>query len=250
MSTPLVEMRGVGKHFGGVRAVEDVDLELNAGEVLGLVGHNGAGKSTLMRTLSGADPLDEGEIRIDGAPILIKSPRDARAFGIETVYQDLALADNLDAAANLFLGREPTRHGLLDEPRMEAEAREVLGRVNPAFDAFRTPVRALSGGERQAIAIARALRFRARVLILDEPTASLGTAETSMVHQVIRRLRDEGLAIVVVSHDLHGLLELADMLAVLRGGQLVATATCQETTREDVILWMLGKSTSGDGVYN
>ncbi len=241
MTLPLVEMRGVGRHFGGVRAVEGVDLSLAAGEILGLVGHNGAGKSTLMRGLSGADPFDEGEVRIEGAPARIRTPRDARRLGIETVYQDLALADNLDAVANLFLGREPTHHGLLDEAGMEAQARKVLARVNPDFDALRVPVRSLSGGQRQAVAIARALRFRARLLILDEPTASLGPAETAMVHTVVRRLRDEGLAIVVVSHDLHDLLELADRVAVLRTGRLVAAAPREGTSRDQIVRWMLGE---------
>lgn len=242
MSGALVEMCGVGKHFGGVHAVTGVDLRLAAGHIIGLVGHNGAGKSSLMRTLSGADPLDEGEIRMDGVHVRITCPRDARNLGIETVYQDLALADNLDAVANLFLGREPTRYGLLDEPRMEAEAREILARVIPAFDALHTPVRTLSGGQRQAVAIARALRFRARVLILDEPTASLGPAETRMVDEIVRRLRDEGLAIIVVSHDIHGLLELADSVAVLRKGRLVAAAPCDRTHRAEVVRWMLGES--------
>ena len=193
--THLVDMRGVSKAFGGVHAVEDVDFRLDRGEVVGLLGHNGAGKSTLMALLSGALVLDSGTISIDGTPVRIASPRDARAAGIEALYQDLALADNLPAAANLFLGRElRTRLGLLDEAAMERHTRDVVHRVNPRFDDFRSPVKHLSGGQRQSIAIGRAIHFDASVLILDEPTAALGPQETRQVGELITRLRDQASA--------------------------------------------------------
>ncbi len=235
-SEPRVELRGVHKRFGGVHAVEDVTLELHAGEVVGLVGHNGAGKSTLMRTLSGADPLDSGEIRIDGRPVRIRDPRDARTLGIETLYQDLALAENLDVPANLFLGRERlTRWGTLDDNAMEREAREVMTRLNPEFHGLDMPVAQLSGGERQCVAIARAIRFEPRVLIMDEPTAALGPAETAQVARIIGELRSRGLGIFLVSHDLHDVFELADRICVMRGGRLAATRRVSETTREEVL---------------
>ena len=236
----IVSLRGLSKAFGGVHAVEGVDLDVYAGEVLGLLGHNGAGKTTLVQMLSGALPADTGEIRVEGRPVRIRSPKDARALGIETVYQDLALADNLDATANLFLGRElRTRWGGLDERAMERAARDTLGRVQPHFQAFRTPVANLSGGQRQSIAIARAIHFDARLLILDEPTAALGPAETAAVAEWIRRLADEGLALVVVSHDLHGVFELADRFAVMRAGRLVATGRRDEVSREQLLAWII-----------
>jgi D-xylose transport system ATP-binding protein len=241
MSRPLVEMRGIQKRFGGVRAVDGADLALRAGEVLGLLGHNGAGKSTLLQGLSGALPVDAGEILLEGRAVRIRSPRDARALGIETLYQDLALAENLDATANLFLGRElTTRLGLLDEEAMERAARDVVRRLEPAFERFGVPVRSLSGGERQLVAIARAVLFRARVLILDEPTAALGPAEARAVGELVRRLRDEGLALLVVSHDLHDVFELADRVAVMQRGRVVAERLRSETTREEVLALVVG----------
>ncbi len=231
---------GLGKHFGGVHAVADVDLELRAGEIQGLVGANGAGKSTLLRCLAGAHPADAGRIEIDGREVRLRTPRDAQALGIETVYQDLALADHLDAVANLFLGRELTRFGLLDEGRMEREAREVVAQVNPAVTAFRSPVHDLSGGQRQAVAMARALRFDARVLLLDEPTAALGPGETAAVLDLLRDLRARGLAVLVVSHDLGAVLELADRITVMRTGRVVARLAHGEATAETVLGHMLG----------
>jgi len=231
-----VEFRGVSKRFGGVRAVEDVSLDLDAGEVVGVLGHNGAGKSTLMRTLSGADPLDRGEILLDGRPVRIRSPRDARALGIETLYQDLALAENLPVPANLFLGRERlTRWGSLDDNAMEREARELIARLNPEFRNLAAPVARLSGGERQCVAIARAICFDARILIMDEPTAALGPAETEQVAEVVRELKGRGLGLFLVSHDLNDVFELADRIYVMRAGRLVATRRVSETTREEVL---------------
>jgi D-xylose transport system ATP-binding protein len=243
-----VEMRGVHKRFGGVRAVDGASLELWPGEVVGLLGHNGAGKSTLIKLLSGALALDAGEIRIDGAPVWIQGPRDARRRGIETLYQDLALADNLDVAANLFLGREiATRWGGLDERAMERAARDVLGRLNPEFRGFGLPVRHLSGGQRQCVAIARAIHFEARVLILDEPTASLGPQETALVAGVIRRLRSEGIGILLVSHDLHDVFDLSDRIVVMKNGRIVGGGRTPELTRERALeLIIVGDTRTAD----
>ena len=239
-------MRGVSKSFGGVRAVEKADLHVAMGEVVGLLGHNGAGKSTLMALLAGALRADEGEIRIDGEPIRLGSPREARALGIETLYQDLALADNLPAAANLFLGRERTSaFGLLDEAAMERITREVVQRVNPRFCDFRSPVRLLSGGERQQVALARAIHFDARVLILDEPTAALGPEETAQVGGIVRRLRDQGLAIVLVSHDLHDVFALSDRLVVMRGGRVVASRPKAETRPDELLELIISGAPAG-----
>jgi D-xylose transport system ATP-binding protein len=241
VTAPRVELRGVEKRFGGVRAVADVSLGLAAGEVLGLLGHNGAGKSTLVRGLSGAAPFDAGEVLVDGRPGRIDGPHAARALGIETVYQDLALAENLDATANLFLGRElTTRLGLLDEEAMERAARNVIARLQPRFDRFGEPVRSLSGGERQLLALARAVHFEARVLILDEPTAALGPAETRVVVEQVRRLRAEGLAILIVSHDLHDVLALADRVAVMRGGRIVGCRRAAGLGAEEVVALIVG----------
>ena len=238
--TTLVEMLRVGKRFGGVRAVEDVSIDLRRGEVVGLLGHNGAGKTTLMKTLSGAQPLDTGEIRIDGARVAIRTPRDARAHGIETLYQTLALADNLDAAANVFLGREQrTAFGTLDDDAMESATRAVMRRLNPSFSRFREPVKSLSGGERQSVAIARAIQFDARILILDEPTAALGPQETQMVRDLIRRSKADGLGIFLVSHDLHDVFDLADRVVVLKNGRLVGTCRTADVTKDDVLAMII-----------
>jgi D-xylose transport system ATP-binding protein len=243
-ATPLVEMRNISVAFGGVHAVQNVTVSLNAGEVVGLVGGNGAGKSTLMRVLSGAHPADSGEILIDGQPVSISNPRDAKSLKIETIYQTLALADNLDAPANLFLGRElMTRGGMtLDDGAMEDATRKVMGRLNPNFTRFKTPVRSLSGGQRQAVAIARAVHFNARILIMDEPTAALGPAETSQVRDLIRQLRSEGLGIFLVSHDIHDVFDLADRISVMYHGRIVDTVEKTATTIDDVLgMIILGK---------
>jgi D-xylose transport system ATP-binding protein len=236
MSEPLVAMRHMSISFGGIRAVDDVSLDLQAGEVVGLLGHNGAGKSTFIKMLSGAYRPDAGEIRIAGQPVTINSPRDARRHGIETIYQTLALADNLDAAANLFLGRElRTAWGTLDDVAMEAETRRVMARLNPHFAKFKEPVRALSGGQRQAVAIARAIHFNARVLIMDEPTAALGPQETRQVADLILQLKREGIGIFLISHDIHDVFDLADRVAVLKNGRLVGTAPTAAVTKDQVL---------------
>jgi D-xylose transport system ATP-binding protein len=233
---PLVAMSGMSISFGGIRAVDDVSLDLHGGEVVGLLGHNGAGKSTFIKMLSGAYRPDAGEIRIDGRPVAIQSPRDARRHGIETIYQTLALADNLDAAANLFLGRElRTAWGTLDDVAMEAETRQVMARLNPHFAKFKEPVRALSGGQRQAVAIARAIHFNARVLIMDEPTAALGPQETQQVADLIVQLKREGIGIFLISHDIHDVFGLADRVAVMKNGKLVGTAHTGAVTQDEVL---------------
>jgi D-xylose transport system ATP-binding protein len=240
---PLVEMRDINVAFGGVHAVRDVTIDLHAGEVVGLVGGNGAGKSTLMRVLSGAHPADSGAILVDGEVVTIRNPRDAKAFNIETIYQTLALADNIDAPGNLFLGRELlTGWGTLDESSMEDATRKVMGRLNPNFKRFAVPVATLSGGQRQAVAIARAVHFNARILIMDEPTAALGPAETAQVRDLVRQLKEEGIGIFLISHDIHDVFDLSDRVSVMYHGRLVDTVDKTDVTPDDVLgMIILGK---------
>jgi D-xylose transport system ATP-binding protein len=242
-AAPLVELRNINVAFGGVHAVRDVSIDLRPGEVVGLVGGNGAGKSTLTKVLSGAQRADTGEIHINGAPVEISNPRDAKAFGIETIYQTLALADNLDAPANLFLGRELTsRVGNLDDDRMEDATRKVMGRLNPNFHRFNMPVKSLSGGQRQAVAIARAVYFNAKILIMDEPTAALGPAETAQVRNVVRQLKADGIGIFLISHDIHDVYDLADRVSVMYHGRIVDTVDKDSVTTEDILgMIILGK---------
>ena len=237
---PLVEMRDIRIAFGGVHAVEGVTVDLYAGEVVGLVGGNGAGKSTLMRALSGAHAPDSGEIRIDDRPVTIANPRDAKALGIETIYQTLALADNVDAAANMFLGRElTTRVGSLDDAAMESMTRKVMGRLNPRFKNFKTPVMSLSGGQRQSVAIARAVHFNARILIMDEPTAALGPAETVQVRNLIKQLKNEGIGIFLISHVIHDVFDLADRIGVMLHGKLVGIVDKTKVTTDEVLAMII-----------
>ncbi len=242
--TPLVEMRNISKRFGGVKAVADVSIDLMPGEVVGVVGHNGAGKTVLMKALSGAIPCDEGEILISGQKVEIKKPRDARQHGIETIYQTLALSDNLDAPANLFLGREiMTSFGTLDDGAMENEARKVIQRLNPNFTNIKDPVRNMSGGQRQSVAIARAIYFNAKILIMDEPTAALGPHETAMVAELIKQLKSEGIGIFLISHDLHDVFDLADRVSVIKNGRLVGTQHTSQVTKDEVLgMIILGKN--------
>ena len=241
--SPLVEMRNIRVSFGGVRAVDDVTIDLYPGEVLGIVGGNGAGKSTLMRVLSGAHTADSGEILIDGTPRVIANPRDAKAFNIECIYQTLALADNVDAPANVFLGREVTTWwGTLDDGSMEDATRKVMARLNPNFKRFATPVKFLSGGQRQAVAIARAVHFDARILIMDEPTAALGPAETAQVRDLIRQLKAEGIGIFLISHDIHDVFDLSDRISVMYHGRIVDTVKREKVTTDEVLaMIILGK---------
>jgi D-xylose transport system ATP-binding protein len=242
--TPLVEMRDISVSFGGVHAVQDVTVDLFPGEVVGIVGGNGAGKSTLMRALSGAHPQDSGDVLIDGKKVTITNPRDAKQLGIETIYQTLALADNVDAPANLFLGRELTSGvGNLDDSAMEDATRKVMGRLNPNFTRFKAPVHSLSGGQRQAVAIARAVHFNARILIMDEPTAALGPAETAQVRDLIRQLRSDGLGIFLISHDIHDVFDLSDRISVMYHGRLVGTVNKNEVTADEVLaMIIMGKA--------
>ncbi len=226
--------------FGGVHAVQNVTVDLRPGEVVGLVGGNGAGKTTLIRTLSGAHPADSGQIFINGQPVTIPDPRTAKSLGVETIYQNLALAENIDAPANFFLGRElRSRFGSLDDGAMESTTRKVIGRLNPNFKNFKTPVMSLSGGQRQAIAIGRAIHFNARVLIMDEPTAALGPAETAQVREVIKQLKSEGIGIFLISHDIHDVFDLADRISVMLHGRLVGTVNKSEVTTDEVLAMII-----------
>jgi len=239
-AVPLVELRNIRVAFGGVHAVDDVTVDLHPGEVVGLVGGNGAGKTTLIRTLSGAHPADSGQILIDDQPVTIESPRDAKELGIETIYQTLALADNIDAPGNMFLGREvTTRFGNLNSSAMEDSTRKIMGRLNPNFEKFVAPVSTLSGGQRQSVAIARAVHFNARILIMDEPTAALGPAETNQVRDLIRQLREEGIGIFLISHDIHDLFDLADRISVMLQGKLVGTVNKDDVTVDQVLAMII-----------
>ncbi|MCP4316987.1 MAG: sugar ABC transporter ATP-binding protein [Hyphomicrobiales bacterium] len=244
---PLVDMRELSISFGGIHAVEQASVDLFPGEVVALLGHNGAGKSTLIKILSGAYQRDGGEIDIDGSLATIDNPRDAKGYGIETIYQTLALADNVDTAANLFLGRELlTPWGTLDDVAMEAKAREVMGRLNPRFQRFKEPVKALSGGQRQSVAIARAILFNARILIMDEPTAALGPEETAQVSELILQLKSEGIGIFLISHDIADVFDLADRVAVMKNGQVVGYAKTGDVDKDEVLgMIILGKCPPG-----
>lgn len=241
--TPLVEMRDISISFGGIKAVDHVSVDLYPGEVVGLLGHNGAGKSTLIKCLSGAYQMDSGEIFINGNRAEIRSPRDARGYNIETIYQTLALADNLDAASNLFLGRELVGPGgFLNDIAMEAETRKIMGRLNPNFRKFNVPVSALSGGQRQSVAIARAVYFNAKILIMDEPTAALGPHETQMVAELIQELKKQGLGIFLIEHDIHAVMDLCDRAVVMKNGQRVGTVNVGEVTDDDILgMIIMGK---------
>jgi D-xylose transport system ATP-binding protein len=241
--TPLVELRDISISFGGIKAVDHVTVDLYPGEVVGLLGHNGAGKSTLIKCLSGAYKADEGQILINGQPVEINNPRDARSQNIETIYQTLALADNLNAASNLFLGRELVgRGGFVDDSKMEAETRKIMKRLNPNFRKFAEPVSALSGGQRQSVAIARAVYFNAKILIMDEPTAALGPEETETVSRLIQELKAQGLGIFLIEHDIHNVMKLCDRASVMKNGQLVGTVNVPDVTDEDILgMIILGK---------
>lgn len=245
--TPLVEMRDVSIAFGGIKAVDHASVDLFPGEVVALLGHNGAGKSTLIKVLSGAYQRDHGDILINGETVEINNPRHAKRHGIETIYQTLGLADNVDAAANLFLGREIlTKWGTLDDVAMEAEARRVMGRLNPNFRRFKEPVKALSGGQRQSVAIARAIMFNARILIMDEPTAALGPQETAQVGELIKQLKADGIGIFLISHDIHDVFDLADRVSVMKNGKVVGYARTQDVTKDEVLgMIILGKVPPG-----
>ena len=238
--TPLVELRDMQKSFGGIKAVDHVTIDLHPGEVVGVLGHNGAGKSVLMKMLSGAIQRDGGKILINGQEATINNPRDARKYNIETIYQTLALADNLDASSNLFLGRELTTPlGFVDDATMEAETRKIMARLNPNFRRYSTPVSGLSGGQRQSVAIARAVYFNAKILIMDEPTAALGPAETRMVAELIGELKKQGLGIFLIDHDVHQVKALCDRASVMKNGQLVGTVNVAEVSTDDILAMII-----------
>ncbi|MCB1493126.1 MAG: sugar ABC transporter ATP-binding protein [Rhodobiaceae bacterium] len=236
-------MRNMRKSFGGINAVDNVTLNLWPGEVVGVLGHNGAGKSVLMKMLSGALAKDGGEIYINGQLAEINNPRDARKYQIETIYQYLALADNLDASANLFLGRELTTPlGFVDDAKMEAETRRIMGRLTPNFRRYKTPVAGLSGGQRQSVAISRAVYFNARILIMDEPTAALGVEETRMVAELIEELKRQGIGIFLIDHDIHAVKALCDRASVMKNGKLVGTVEVDAVSEDDILgMIILGK---------
>jgi D-xylose transport system ATP-binding protein len=244
---PLVEMRDIRVAFGGVHAVDGVSVDLFPGEVVALVGGNGAGKTTLIKTLSGAHKADSGEIIVNGVPATINNPRDAQLLGIETIYQTLALADNIDAPSNIFLGREVrTRWRTLDDTAMEDASRKLMGRLNPRFRNFTAPVSSLSGGQRQSVAIARAVHFNARILIMDEPTAALGPAETEQVRDLIRQLKKEGIGIFLISHDIHDVFDLADRISVMLQGRLVGTVNKVDVTQDEVLAMIIAGKHPGE----
>lgn len=234
--TPLIEMKNISKRFGGVHAVEDVSINLYPGEVVGILGHNGAGKSTLMKMLSGAETIDGGKIIVNGKKATIRNPRESRAYGIETIYQTLALADTLDASANLFLGREITNaFGVLNEAQMELETRKAMKKLNPNFTNITDPVSSMSGGQRQVVAIGRAIYFNAKTLVMDEPTAALGPSETAMVKDLTLRLKSEGIGIFLISHDMADVFDLCDRVMVMKNGKDVGSFKIDEVTRDDIL---------------
>ncbi|MCW2964755.1 MAG: ABC-type transporter [Actinomycetia bacterium] len=243
---PLLEARNIQKHFGRVVALRDGNFALRPNEVHAVVGDNGAGKSTLIKIISGVTHADEGELRINGGPVTITTPREARELGIETVYQDLALADHLDASANLFLGREEllgpplSWFGFLDKKAMRLRTEEAMRRLKIGIQSVDQPVLSLSGGQRQAVAVARAIAWGRRIVIMDEPTAALGVRESSMVLELIKEVRSQGIAVIMVSHNLPEVFAVADRITVLRLGRTIVTLNTAETTLESVVGMMTG----------
>jgi D-xylose transport system ATP-binding protein len=248
MATPLLQLQGVSKRFGAVQALRQVDFEVHPGEVVALVGDNGAGKSTLIKLISGILPIDEGQVLFESRPVKLVGPQSASALGIATVYQDLALCDNLDVVGNLFLGRElKTRGpgallGWLDETAMEQQAAELLKKLAVSIPSVRTQVASLSGGQRQSIAVARSMMGSPKVVLLDEPTAALGVAQTRQVLELIRRLREQGLGVVVISHNLADVFSVADRIVVLRLGRRVASFQVGAVSEVDVVAAITGAS--------
>jgi D-xylose transport system ATP-binding protein len=241
-STPVLEMTGISKRFGAVQALTDVQFDVSLGEVVALVGDNGAGKSTLIKAISGVGPADTGTIRFDGREVSIGRPNDAQELGIATVYQDLALCDNLDVVANLFLGREGVHTGLLDEIDMERHAGELLRSLSAKIPSVRIPVASLSGGQRQVVAIARSLVGEPKLVILDEPTAALGVAQTAQVLDLIARLRERGHGVVLISHNLADVYAVADRIVVLRLGRNGGEFRADAVTQEEVVAAITGVS--------
>ncbi len=241
---PIIELRAVTKSFGPVDVLKGVDFAAHAGRVTALVGDNGAGKSTLIKGLAGVQPYDGGEVLFAGEPVRLDHPRDAAKHGIEVVYQDLALCDNLDIVQNMFLGREERRLGTFEEGQMEVEAAAALQSLSvKTVKSLRLKVSSLSGGQRQTVAIARAVVKQASVVILDEPTAALGVAQTAQVLALVRRLADHGVAVIMISHNLQDVFEVADDVSVLYLGTMTARIEVAKTTREDVVGYITGTKT-------
>jgi len=236
-TAPLLELRGISKHFGFVQALTDVDFEVRAGEVMALVGDNGAGKSTLIKCVAGIHASDGGEVVFDGHPVTIHGPKDAAKLGIEVVYQDLALCDNLDVVQNMYLGREA--HDFfqrLREPEMERRTAETMTSLAvTTIRSIRQPVATLSGGQRQSVAVARAVMWNSRLVILDEPTAALGVAQTQQVLELVARLAEQGLAVVLISHNLHDIFAVADRITVLRLGRNIGIYNRKQTTQQEIV---------------
>ncbi|MDQ1370588.1 MAG: hypothetical protein QOF20_2941 [Acidimicrobiaceae bacterium] len=241
---PLLSLRGINKHFGAVQALTEVDLDIPAGAVTALAGDNGAGKSVLIKCIAGIHSPDNGQVLWMGQPVHVRTPRDASALGIETVHQDLALCDNLDIVQNMFLGRERLRRGLLNEESMETAARETLTSLAvTTVRSIRQPVASLSGGQRQSVAIAKAVLWNSKLVIMDEPTAALGVAQTAMVLALVRRLADRGLAVLLISHNMNDVFQVADRVAVLHLGTMVAIRPIAELDRQIVVeLMTTGRS--------
>tara|TARA_B100000427_G_scaffold260014_1_gene224249 strand:+ start:1104 stop:1835 length:732 start_codon:yes stop_codon:yes gene_type:complete len=243
MTEPSVEFKNISKNFGGIKALDNVSIELYPGQVVGLLGHNGAGKSTLIKILSGALTPDSGQIIIDGKEAIINNPRDAKNYGIEAIYQNLALAENLNPPANVFLGREiTTAMGIIDNESMEHETSNVLSKLKLHIQSLKGEVRNLSGGQRQAIAISRAIYFDAKILIMDEPTAALGPEETAKVGDLIHNLKKQNITIILISHDIHDVFDYSDRVAVLKNGALVGKRLIKEVSKDDVLKMII----SGD----
>lgn len=236
-NTPLLELDGISKQFGAVQALYSVNLQVNAGEVVALVGDNGAGKSTLIKTIAGIHEPTEGQIFWEGQPIKIQNPKQSADIGIEVVYQDLALADNLDIVENMFLGRElKTKFGTLDRISMELKAIDVLQQLQvTTIQSISQSVAGLSGGQRQSVAVAKAVMWNAKLVILDEPTAALGVAQTRQVLNLVTRLKEQGLGVIIISHNLHDVFEIADRIVVLRLGQDVANFDAKNVTQTQVV---------------
>lgn len=237
---PLIRMRDIYKKFGGVQALENVDFDLGYHEIVGLVGDNGAGKSTLIEILSGVYRYDRGEIFLEGGKVDIRTPRDAKELGIETVHQDLGLVDNLNVAKNMFLGKEPTKFGLLNKRYMERESQRILGELRIEISSVRSTVRNLSGGQRKAIAVGKAVYTKPRIVIMDEPTAALAVKETEEVLKLIIQLKERGLSVVFISHVLQEIFSATDRIVVLRSGKKVGDKKTEETNMEEIIRLMVG----------
>ena len=240
-SQPVLELRGICKYFGGVHALEDVDFELYPTEILAIVGDNGAGKSTLIKTISGAHQPDQGEIYLKGQKVEIPTPHVARELGIETVYQELALVNNLDVVENIFLGRTLTKfRWFIDRKRMIAETTTILQRLNINIPFLKEPVQNMSGGQRQALALGRAIAWGGRIVILDEPTAALGVKETSKVLSLIKQLKEHGVSIIVISHNMRDVFDISDRIIVLRGGRRVGSRMRSETDMDEIVKLITG----------